>query len=617
MTLRPEVGGQAVAAPRSDRGPGPRINDVVVTVATSNGSGSWSANLILMRTMFNMGVPVSGKNMFPSNIQGLPTWFTIRANKDGWTARRADSDIFVAMNPESIVDDLAHLRPGSILILNEDLKGFLNRDDLVTFIIPFAKLVVPICPDARLRRFVVNMMYVGAVAWILGLDLEEMRRAVDWQFKSKPKAADINHKAALAAYQWAAENLQNPGDYKMQKMDATRGHIIIEGNTAGAIGFLFGGVTVVGWYPITPSTGMAESLGEYLDKYRRDEIGKATYAIVQMEDELGSMAVVVGAGWAGARAMTTTSGPGISLMSELAGLAYFTECPAVICDVQRMGPSTGLPTRTSQGDMSKAYYLSHGDCKHVLLIPGTIEEIYEMAAETFNLAERLQTLVFLMIDLDFGMNSWMSPPFKPITKPMDRGKVLHASDIEKLEEFARYRDVDGDGIPYRTLPGTHHPNAAFFTRGTGHTDRATYSEKPWEWTANLDRLARKFETARKMVPRPVIETEPDSRICIMAYGSSHLAVQEARHLMREERGWASNYLRLRALPPGEEVREFLRDHDCIYLVEQNRDGQVAAILRDEYPEFATRIRSVLHYDGLPIDARSIVDLVQKLEEQKQ
>ncbi len=608
---------QSRPAVSEEAGAGPRINDVVITVATSNGTGSQSANLILMRSIFQMGVPVSGKNMFPSNIQGLPTWFTIRANADGWTARRRDADITVAMNAESVKDDIAGLRPGSVLLLHEDLKDHLNRDDVHAIIVPFTKMVATACPDARLRRLVINILYVGVLARLLQLDMDEVKTAIRRQFAGKEKAAALNEAAAVAAYQWAAENLAPLGGHAIRRDNRTAGKIIIEGNHATAIGLLFGGITVLAWYPITPSSSVCETLISHLDQYRRSPgTGKATFASVQAEDELGAMAMVVGAGWAGARSATATSGPGISLMAELAGLSYFGEIPAVIVDVQRMGPSTGLPTRTSQGDMLKAYNLSHGDCRHPLLIPGNMAECYEFAAEALNLSEKLQTLVLVMTDLDLGMNSWMSDPFDPITTPIERGKVLDAAALEQVAEFARYRDVDGDGIPYRTLPGTRNPKAGFFTRGTGHTDRATYSEKPEDWQDNLDRLARKFETARTLVPRPVVDEPAGARIGVIGYGSSDPAIAEARHLLGAESGTVTGYLRLRALPPGDEVRAFIESRPFTYVVEQNRDAQVATVLRTEYPDLAPRIRSVLHYNGLPIDARTIMEGITRQETQE-
>lgn len=592
-----------------------KINDVVIEVATSNGTGSQSANSVLLRSIFGMGVPVGGKNMFPSNIQGLPTWFTIRANKDGWTARREHPDFLVAMNVESVADDIKKLRAGDVLILNDELKSFLNRNDLITYIVPFNKIVEPVCPEAKLRRMVVNMVYVGVVAWLLDIELAEVEKAISKQFSSKPKAADLNKSAARAGYQWASENANRNHGFKIERMNKTAGKILIEGNAAAAMGYLFGGVQAVFWYPITPSSSLPEALESYLAKYRRDENGKATYAVIQAEDEIASIAMVAGAGWAGARAMTSTSGPGISLMAEIAGLCYFAEVPAVICDVQRVGPSTGLPTRTSQGDITKAYYLSHGDCKHILLLPGNMEELYEFAALSLDTAERFQTLVFLITDLDFGMNYWMSDPFKPLTKPLDRGKVLTAEQLTKLGKFQRYADVDGDGIPYRTLPGTKHPLAAYFTRGTGHTINATYSEKSEDWQYGLDRLAKKFETARKQLPAPVISNK-GSDIGIIAFGSSDPAVEEARFLLESESSIKTDYLRMRALPAHAQVQEFIEKHRVTYLVEQNRDAQMASILRAEWPELANKIKSVLHYNGLPLDARSVTTAISTGEKKK-
>jgi len=609
----PSKNDSGIAAEKATRGlpasagRNPAVNDVVMSIATTNGTGSQSANLILMRTIFNMGVPVAGKNLFPSNIQGLPTWFNIRANKDGWVSRRADTDICIAMNPESVRDDLKDLRPGAIVVMNEDMKAFINRDDLIIYLVPFSKLIIPICPDGRLRRLVVNMMYVGVAAWLLHMDVEHLEHAIQKQFSKKPKAAELNLKAAVGGYEWAAENLEPQDLFKIEPMTgATENKVIIDGNLSAALGLLYGGVNVLAWYPITPSSSVCENLSNLLDKYRTDAEGNSTYAVVQAEDELAAIGMVVGANWAGARACTATSGPGVSLMAEFAGLSYFAEIPAVIVDVQRMGPSTGLPTRTCQGDVMKTYYLSHGDCKHVVLIPGNVQECFEFGTEVMNLADRLQTLCFLLMDLDLGMNNFMSLPFDPPTKPLDRGKVLNAEALEKVQEFARYRDVDGDGIPYRTLPGTPHPRAGFFTRGTGHTDKATYSEKPEDWKNNMDRLTRKFNTARKIVPQPIIQRNAGSKAAIVAYGSSDGPIEEARHILREKHGVETDYMRIRALPPSETVREFIEQHERVLLVEQNRDAQMASILRSEFPALATRIGSILNYNGMPLDANTVV-----------
>ncbi len=587
---------------------GPVYNDAVIDIATKNGSGSQSANLILLRAIYKMGVPVSGKNLFPSNIAGLPTWFTIRANEDGWLARRVRNDILVAMNDTTAEEDLASLEPGATVILNDALKRFVTRDDLNVYEVPFSKLVKEACPDQKLRKRVINVIYVGVLAWMLDIDMDTVEAAISHQFGGKKKAIAINKDAADAGYAWAKEHLPKHPGLRLRATDKTDNKIIIEGNEAAAMGLLFGGTTVLAWYPITPSSSLCENLMNYFARYRVDpETGKATYGVVQAEDEIASMGVVLGAGWAGARAVTATSGPGISLMAEMAGLSYFAEIPAVIVDVQRMGPSTGLPTRTAQGDIAKAYQLSHGDCKHVMVIPGSVQECYEFAMKALDLAEQLQTLVFVMSDLDLGMNKWMADPFDP---PKDdvlgRGKVLDAEDLEQLGGFERYRDVDHDGIPYRTLPGTAHEKAAYFTRGTGHKPNAEYSENPTNWQENMDRLSRKFETARQRVPAPVTDEVDGARVGILAFGSTDLAMPEARHVLADRHDVATSYLRIRALPLHPGIRDFIERYDEIYLVEQNRDAQMAGILKAEFPEVADKIQSILHYNGLPIDALTIV-----------
>lgn len=583
------------------------VNDVVIKIATVNGSGSQSANLILMSSIFKMGVPVSAKNLFPSNIAGLPTWFTIRANANGYLAQRNRIDICVAMNKDTLADDLAELEPGAVVVLSDALKHNVTRDDLNILMVPFTKLVAEACPDTRIRKKVINVIYVGVLASLLGIDMADVEDAISTQFGGKKKAVALNLDAAMAGYRWAQENLTASIPFAIERTNLTDDKIIIEGNEAAALGMLFGGVSVVAWYPITPSSSLCENLEIYLNKYRRDpETGKASFAVVQAEDEIASIGMVLGAGWTGARACTATAGPGISLMAEMAGLSYFAEIPAVIADVQRMGPSTGLPTRTSQGDILKAYNLSHGDCRHILLIPGTMEECFLFARESLNLAEEFQTMVFLMSDLDLGMNKWLADPFQP---PKDglpsRGKVLNKEALEQAtEKFRRYADVDGDGIPYRTLPGTDHDDAAFFTRGTGHTASAGYSERADDWQLNMDRLAKKFATARTRVPESIVD-DAGNRIGVIAYGSTEAAMPEARDLMREHGGIEIDYLRLRALPLPQDVKDFVERHEVICLIEQNRDAQVASILKDELPQYATRIHSVLHYNGMPIDAETI------------
>ncbi|GJM26989.1 MAG: pyruvate ferredoxin oxidoreductase [Phycisphaerae bacterium] len=587
---------------------GPIINDIVIKVATENGSGSQSSNLILLRAIFNMGIPVSGKNLFPSNIQGLPTWYTIRVNEDGWLAQRNRVDMMVAMNAATVVDDLAELAPGSTIILNENLSHFVTRDDLNVHLVPFNTLVKDIVKDAKLGKLVVNILYVGVVAWVLGIDMEALEQGVDWQFAGKAKAAELNKKALQHGYEWARANLPAKEHFALRPSTAANGQILIEGNESAALGLLFGGVTFAAWYPITPSSSLCEYLADHMKKHRHDpETGKASYAIVQAEDELASIGMVVGAGWTGARSFTSTSGPGISLMAEMVGLAYFAEVPLVVVDVQRMGPSTGLPTRTSQGDIAKAYQLSHGDCKHVLLIPGSVKECFEFAYESLNVAEEFQTPVFLMTDLDLGMNKALSEPFEYPEEPIRRGKVLTAEDLDRVGEFARYRDVDGDGVCYRTLPGTNHDKAAYFTRGTGHTETAGYSEKADNWERNMDRLTRKFDTIRDSVPQPITELSDNASAGVMAYGSSDAAVQEARHHLAKSHEMDLSYCRIRALPVNGHVRSFIEQHETVYVVEQNRDGQMTAILCAEYPELAARLVSVVHYDGIAIDAETIIN----------
>jgi len=587
-------------------------NNFTIHVATVNGSGSQTANTTLLRAIFQMGVPVSGKNLFPSNIAGLPTWFTIRVNEHGYLARTHGNDVLVAMNPETSLEDIASMGPGSILILNEGVPSPRIPEDRTVYKIPFHKLVEPIVADAKLRKLVVNIAYVGVVAHLLGIDPKEVDHALSAQLGKKPKALDMNRAAMKAGADYAAENLK-PAPFRVERRNKTEGKVLIEGNQAGALGALFGGVTFLSWYPITPSSSLAESLQGYLERYRRDpKTGQATFAVVQAEDEIAAIGMVLGASWAGARAMTTTSGPGLSLMTEFTGFAYYAEIPAVIWDIQRVGPSTGLPTRTSQADLLSTAFLSHGDTKHVILLPASVEDCYLFGMRAFDLAERLQTPVFVLSDLDLGMNIWMSDPFRYPEKAWDRGKVLDAEALAKVAAFERYRDLDKDGIPYRTLPGTDHPLAGFFTRGSGHDERAFYTESPEVYKRVMDRLARKYETARGMVPAPVIERAPGAEIGILGFGSSHWGIVEARDMLAAE-GLPTDYLLLKALPFTGDVKSFLESRDRVYVVEQNRDGQMAALLKMEYPELAMKLRSILHYDGLPIDAQSIVDQVRERE----
>src|SRR5437762_2181923 len=492
------------------------VNDFSIQIATVNGSGSQTANMVLLRSILLMGVPVSGKNMFPSNIAGLPTWYTIRASKRGYVARKKEIDFLVAMNAETAKEDVLTLEAGAAVVYDEPLKLNTLRSDLTFYPVPFDKLVAPVCPDAKLRRLVRNMIYDGILAKLLGIDMTFMEQALNRQLGKKAKAVTLNQGALKAGWDHAEANLPKQDPFHIEKMNETTGKILIEGNSAAAIGCMLAGVTVVAWYPITPSSSLCESLIGYMRKYRIDkETGKATFAIVQAEDEIASLGMVIGAGWAGARAMTATAGPGISLMSEFAGLGYYAETPAVIFDVQRVGPSTGLPTRTAQGDLLSTAFLSHGDTKHILLIPNSVEEAYELAIEAFDLSERFQTPIFVMMDLDLGMNNWMSDGFKYPDKPINRGKMLTEEALKKIGEWGRYKDVDGDGIPYRTIPGDGMP--AYFARGSGHNARGQYSERPDDYVENMDRLARKFETARAHVPKPVVDRQASAKVGFLGF----------------------------------------------------------------------------------------------------
>ncbi len=586
----------------------PAINDFSIQVATINGSGSQSANMVLMRSIFQMGIPVSGKNLFPSNIAGLPTWFTIRANKDGWTARRKDLDFLIAMNPATAREDVMNLGPGRVVVYEERLNLSDLRDDLIFYPVPFAKLATKITSDSRLRKLLANMLYVGVVGELLAIDTNEIETAIKKQFKSKTKAVELNMQAIAIGMRYAREQIAKADPFRCERMDKTVGKIIIDGNSACALGAMFAGVTVATWYPITPSSALCESLMGYMDQYRRDKDGNATYAIVQAEDELAAVGMAIGASWAGARAMTSTSGPGISLMSEFVGLAYYAEIPIVIYDVMRVGPSTGLPTRTQQSDLLSLALLSHGDTKHVVIIPGNIEECFTLSLEAFNLSEGLQTPIFVMTDLDLGMNNWMADPFEYPTESIDRGKVLSAEDLERIGEFGRYRDVDGDAIPYRTLPGTHHPLASYFTRGSGHDADARYSERADDYVNNLDRLNRKYQTARKMVPAPVVDYVDGANVGLIAFGTTDVAVGETRAELEDQHGMRVHYLRIRALPFTSELAEFFDRCDRVYVIEQNRDAQMAGLMRMELSaDRIAKIRNMLHYSGIPLDARFITD----------
>ncbi len=602
------------------------VNDLSIEVATVNGTGSQSANNILAKSLFRMGIPISAKNLFPSNIQGLPTWFTIRVNKDGYTARKKELDWLIGMNAATWEKDVAALRPLAVVMWNSNELAdapVTARGDLVAYPIPMNDCIKNLAADAKLRKMLVNMVYVGAATQLLGLDETVVLKVIADNFKSKQKAIDINVQCLRAGIDYAKANLSKQDPYRVETMNANGNKILIEGNTIAALGCLMGGATVMGWYPITPSSSLAEALIALAKKHRVDgTTGTIRFADVQCEDELASIGLVLGAGWAGARSMTTTAGPGISLMSEFVGFGYYAEIPGVIFDVQRVGPSTGLPTRTAQGDVTAAAFCSHGDTEHLVLHPCSPEECYEFARISFDYAEQFQTPVFVLLDLDLGMNFWMSEPPQFTNEPFKRGKVLSPAQLDELkakgEKWGRYLDVDGDGIPWRTLAGNPHPDAAYFTRGSGHDEQARYSEDPEVFKRNLDRIKKKIEGSRAKLPQPVLDTVPGAKIGIIAYGSTNNAMREARDQLTAA-GVKTDYLRLRATPLATDaIDAFLKTHDRVYVVEQNRDGQMELMIRGVVttPGSVDKIRHVRHYTGFPVDARSISDGILAQEQRR-
>ncbi len=591
------------------------VNDFSVVVATVNGSGSQTANNTLVRALFKMGIPVNAKNLFPSNISGLPTWYTIRISKDGYVARREGTELLVAFNPATAAADLQSLPRGGVCVYPEDAKFERSRDDVTYYALPVKSLIANLGVDKKLVDRVANMVYVGALAELLGIEREVIREALSYNLSGKQKAVDLNYNVVVAAAEFVRENLPKQDPYRVERMDKTDGLIMIDGNTAGALGALVGGLTVMAWYPITPATSLADGVNEYAPKLRHDpQTEEPTYAVVQAEDEIAAIGMVLGAGWMGARAMTSTSGPGISLMTEFVSFGYYAEVPGVIWDVMRMGPSTGLPTRVSQGDVLKAYYLGHGDVRNICLLPGTVKECFEFGQTAFDLAERFQQPVLVLSDLDLGMNAWMSEPFQYPDKPLDRGKVLNAEQLKAMEGWGRYKDIDGDGISYRTLPGNEHPAAAFFTRGSGHNASAGYSERPDDWVSNMARLARKHETARQYVPKPVVDRREGAKIGIIAFGTADPAIVEARDRLSTLAGIETSYMRLRALPLGDEVTQFIAEHDRVYVVELNTDGQMHQLLRLHAPEHAMQLRSIAYSDGLPLTARYVTEQIYEMEQ---
>lgn len=597
------------------------VNNFGMTFCTVNGSGSATANNTILRALFKMGIPVSGKNVFPSNIQGLPTWYTIRVNREGWLARIEQDDIVVAMNPTTFIRDMTFLVPGGVLFYADDIKLPIERTDIIAYPMPVKKLIKEAEVPSGLRDYVANMIYVGVVAQILGIDLDAIHYALDFHFRGKVMPIESNFKVVRASAEWAAANLEKQDAYRVEKMKATDGYILADGNTAAALGSIYGGLQFAAWYPITPASSLAESINQYLPALRKDpETGKSTCVVVQAEDELAAIGMAVGAGWGGLRSLTSTSGPGYSLMSEYLGLAYFAEVPLVLWDVQRVGPSTGLPTRTAQGDITMAYYTSHGDKNFVILFPGNINECFEFGWKSLDLAERLQTPVIVLSDLDMGMNQWMTEPFRYPDTPLDRGKILWEEDLEKLLEkhngqWGRYMDYDGDGIPYRTVPGNRHKKAAYFSRGTGHDEFAKYSEEPQVWENLMRRLSKKYETAKQYVPKPILKTMTGAKIGIIAVGSTDLSVEEARHLLMLK-GLPTDYLRVRAIPFSEEVDDFIHDHSRVYIVENNRDGQLRQLILVNTPGVCDKLIKIAHSDGMPLSARWVKDEILAQEEER-
>ena len=594
----------------------PVINDFAFSVATKNGSGSQTSNNVLVMSLFRMGIPVNGKNLFPSNIKGLPTWYTIRASKDGYTARKAMTEIVVAYNNSTATEDVANLPPGGVCITTDKIaKVIRQREDISYYEMPVAKLMRQTKVPSSFRKLVENMTYVGAVAQLFDIPLDLVYEVLLANFKGREKPALMNHEVVKLAYDWTADNILKTDPYRFERMDGTQGKIIMTGNDAGALGAVFGGVNVVAWYPITPSTSFVDGIIGFRG-LRQNEDKENTIAIVQAEDELAAAGIVVGAGWAGGRSLTSTSGPGISLMAEFAGLAYFAEIPAVFWNITRMGPSTGLPTRTSQGDLLFTHFLGHGDSRQICLLPGNLKEAFEFGWKSFDISEELQTPVFVVSDLDLGMNNWLSEPFDYPDQPIARGKVLDANAlndfIDQHGKWGRYMDVDGDGIAYRTLPGTDHRFAGYFTRGTGHDEFAVYSERSDDWVENMTRLRLKMDTARDMLPQPIIDDASDADIGIITFGTNEEAIREARDWLAND-GIKTNYLRVLALPLASSVSEFIDAHKSVFVIENNFDGQLTQLIRLEHPENISHVRPLTLGDGLPMTPDWIYDSLKEQE----
>jgi 2-oxoglutarate ferredoxin oxidoreductase subunit alpha len=589
-----------------------RVNEFAFKIATANGTGSASANGLIMQAIFRMGVPVTGKNVFPSNIQGLPTWYEIRVNKHGYTARTPHFDVMVALNAATYAKDIAEVRPNGYLVYDSTwpLDDRLKRPDVTYLGIPLAEMCNAAFKGVRERILMKNIAYAGALAALFNMDTEIIRALLNEKYGAKKALMDSNQKAVDIGYNYAREHFSCPLPIHLEQMDATKDSILIDGNTSAALGALYAGATVGAWYPITPATSLMEAFRGFCKKYRRDpETKKNLACIVQAEDELAAVGMVIGAAWAGARAFTPTAGPGISLMNEFIGLAYYAEVPAVIFDVQRTGPSTGMPTRTQQCDLLLCAYASHGDTRHICLYPSDPREAFELSVKAFDLADRFQTPVFVLSDLDIGMNDWMVPKltWDDAYRP-DRGKVLTAEDLDKVKNFYRYLDSDGDGVPYRTYPGTH-PKGAYFTRGSGHNKFGAYTEDDAEYTEVIDRIARKIQNATRAIPAPVTITRPGATMAILTVGGCHAACVEAMDTLAKE-GVALDYMRVRGFPFTDEVRKFVDAHDVTFVVEQNRDAQLRSLLLLETNVAAEKLESVRYYGGFPMSAHHVISGVK-------
>jgi 2-oxoglutarate ferredoxin oxidoreductase subunit alpha len=577
------------------------VNEVCMTICTINGSGSATANNILYRALFRMGIMTSGKNVFPSNIKGLPTWFVIRASARGYTGRIAHDDVVIAMNQVTIQKDIDYLKDGGVLFYADHLELPQIEKDIIVYPMPIKALMKTVDAPRNMTNYLENMLYVGIVGQVMGIPENVLKATIDHQFSGKPAIAESNFNIVNLGYQYALKNIEKKDRFYLEQLPELSDYILTDGNNAGALGALYGGLQFCAWYPITPATSLVESAIGQVGKLRKDpKTGKNTCVILQVEDELAAAGATLGAGWAGLRAMTSTSGPGISLMTENIGLAYFTETPMVIWDVQRVGPSTGLPTRTAQGDLSMLYTLGHGDTKHVILIPGTVTECFEFGWRSLDIAEKYQTPILVLSDLDLGMNTWVTKRFEYPSQPIERGKIVWEDKLEEFKDWGRYKDLDGDGIPYRTVIGNQSPKAAYFTRGTGHDEYGNYSEDPQNWNKILRRIGLKLDGVVRDLPRPIIRrAKSDAEIGIIGMGSTHDAMIEAQDLLAEM-GIQADYMRVRALPASIAVREFIASHARNYVVELNRDGQLKQILSLEISEYSEKLISISEIGGLPL-----------------